>query len=417
MRKTFLIFILGTILLTQCENTGNILEPILRERNPSNPGEISTPGDTSPNIGLPSKTVEKDDELIHHERYPRFVINSFNGAGKYTEITEELRKPTAEDIHANTAISVFRMVSNRYNNAVMSPFLFCCDNNGSTELSRITQLTNNKLNISNGSHLRLGVDKAVYFSAGWDQKQSTQSTNIMFRNSEVAAIKILGSCYYYKNSDMQLIYLPLKHAEFSVYLFVPNSPNGLPQLLSNMQFPQMNEAVQKLKKRKCDIDIPAFRLYFNFGNNTNQRVTSILQLDQQGCEFSSVHTRWSAIQGMNTLTTNQRNAKYEDEELDLAKIKSPYLKNKSQESIKATIDQPFFLVLRHLKTGEFLCTAAINDLEQVASWQSVVQHLTPDEMNEGKSGQLERFGWGYTKRRFDPKDMVPEDNNNNFGNQ
>lgn len=413
MRKIFHLFILSMLFLTQCEV---LQDPAFR--NPQNtPG--NTPGETpkNPNQGTPfpvlgsKPKVEKEDEFISSGQYPHFVVNSFTKVGDYMDIAKQPTPPELEDIHANTALSTFRQVANRYSNAMISPFLLSCDDNGQATVQTIAQVTSNKLNIS--SELPLEVDKAVYFSANWEQQQQPQLSNIMFQGTPVAGIKISGKCYSHENDELQLIYLPLDIKDFSVYLFIPKT--SLTQLLANMQFPQMNDAVQKLKKRNCDIELPAFRIYFNLAINVNKRAISMLQLDQQGCEFSATHVKLLAQSGIMEAFGTGNKSKFEDEELDLAKIKSPYLKNKSNESIRVTVDKPFFIVLRHLKTGEFLSVAAINNLQPTSSWESTVQHITPNEM-QSKSATLNRFGWGYT-RRVRPQDLLPDNNNNAPGNQ
>ncbi|BBM84822.1 serpin family protein [Candidatus Uabimicrobium amorphum] len=413
MRKIFHLFILSMLFLTQCE--------ILKDpafRNPQNtPG--NTPGQSTGDsgIGLPdlggTPKVEKENEFVSSGQYPRFVVNSFNKASDYMDIAKQPTPPELEDIHANTALSTFRQVANRHSNAMISPFLLSCDDNGQATTQTIAQVTNDRLSVS--SELQLEIDKAVYFSANWKQKQQPQLSNIMFQGTPITAIKISGKCYSHENDELQLIYLPLEIKDFSVYLFVPKTT--LAQLLANMQFPQMNEAVQKLKKRNCEIELPAFRMYFNLPINVNKNAISMLQIDQQGCEFSAVHTKLSApdntmIEAFDAGT----NVDYEDEELDLAKIKSPYLKNKSNESINITIDKPFFIVLRHLKTGEFLSATAVNNLQEKSTWGSTIQHLTPEE-SLSKTPTLNRFGWGYT-RRVRPQDLLPDnDNSSSPGNQ
>lgn len=411
MRKIFHLFILSMLFLTQCE----VLDPAFRnpQKTPGGtPGNTprNTPGTSFPDLGSTPK-VEKDNQFISSGQYPRFVVNSFAKAGEYMDIAKQPTPPELEDIHANTALSTFRQVANRYSNAMISPFLLSCDDNGQATVQTIAQITNNKLNIS--SELSLEVDKAVHFSGNWDQQQQPQLSNIMFQGTPVTAIKISGKCYSHENDELQLIYLPLDIKDFSVYLFVPKT--SLTQLLANMQFPQMNDAVQKLKKRNCDIELPAFRIYFNLAINVNQRAISMLQIDQQGCEFSATHVKLLAQNNMMEAFGAGNKADYEDEELDLAKIKSPYLKNESNESVRVTVDKPFFIVLRHLKTGEFLSVAAVNNLRPSSSWESTVQHLTPGEMR-GKSATLNRFGWGYT-RRVRPQDLLKDNNNNNPGNQ
>ncbi|XP_023932220.1 leukocyte elastase inhibitor [Lingula anatina] len=108
---------------------------------------------------------------------------------------------------------------------------------------------------------------AIYFKGQWNMSfNSTMTSSLPFRSkgqeAKVSMMKMLGQTHRYGIStkwNCQILELPYT-GNVSMLVFLPNEPDGLPQLESAINSIELNSLVKNLTKRPVDVYLPRFEL-------------------------------------------------------------------------------------------------------------------------------------------------------------
>ncbi|MCQ2817586.1 MAG: serpin family protein [archaeon] len=97
----------------------------------------------------------------------------------------------------------------------------------------------------------LGDGKDSFFNFGNQKKK----VPFMFVNEH--------EFYYYSNKDLEMIKLPYKDSEFSMFILMPDKKINIEGFLKGFNVSQFNTLRKKMKLRKVDLSIPKFEISFD----------------------------------------------------------------------------------------------------------------------------------------------------------
>jgi serpin B len=143
---------------------------------------------------------------------------------------------------------------------------------------------------------RLILTDAVYFKGRWTRPFDKSATRpktfrLLDRRSVQAPMMTQSGEYQYFESDaFQAIRLPYGNTRFVMYIFLPRSIDGLPELLGSLDGRRWREWIGKLTERKGTIVLPRFESkYAQQLNQSLKRIGIATAFDPARADFSRIH--------------------------------------------------------------------------------------------------------------------------------
>jgi serpin B len=114
---------------------------------------------------------------------------------------------------------------------------------------------------------RLVLTNAIYFKANWQsqfEKTRTQGEDFHLSASETVRAPLMhreGAYNYFDGGTFQVLEIPYKGAELSMFVFLPKDPGGLPALEQSLTPPELKRWLGELHaESKVILTLPKFKM-------------------------------------------------------------------------------------------------------------------------------------------------------------
>lgn len=212
---------------------------------------------------------------------------------------------------------------------------------------------------------------AIYFKGKWKytfDSENTQSLPFYVAPGVIRDLPTMwqeGSFDYFENQTLQAIRLPYADERFSMYIFLPRTQDGLPDLLESINISSLESWVQSMEEREGEIYLPRFRVSFERSlNATLQDLGMQRAFDPENADFGGMlpippNAFLSEVKHKSILEVNE-------EGTTAAAVTSVIVGITAlppQERFLMRVDHPFLLAMRDEESGLFLFLGAVENPE------------------------------------------------------
>ena len=231
----------------------------------------------------------------------------------------------------------------------------------------VSKATNNKINnlLPQLSALtRLVLVNAVYFHGRWTDQFKRRDTRVQPFTLQDGLVKTVPMMYqtgyyrYLKSDGSQAIRLPYGSGRLAMYVFLPDTKDGLPELLERLSLREWRAWIRGMRPAEIALGLPRFHAeYSNALNEPLKALGMRRPFDQSAADFSGMTGKPDLYV---SLVQHKAYVDVNEEGTEAAAATALEMQAMGIPMMLA-IDHPFLCAIRDDKTGEILFLGAIYD--------------------------------------------------------
>ncbi|XP_018571319.1 uncharacterized protein LOC108910995 [Anoplophora glabripennis] len=203
----------------------------------------------------------------------------------------------------------------RYYGTEIKPISFTDSTNASHTINLwVDKITNGKIsNIVKAGDLQqtiMLVANAVYFKGTWEHQFPKNQTYFgkffvnaeNINNMETLSIPYMSTTdtFFMKESkelDSKILRLPYKGSGYSMFIILPNSLGGLPNLIKGINLEKLSSLLRSLEKRLVEVHIPKLKYSFKTKMSEALRNVGLRQMFENTASFPNItkNNNWALI--------------------------------------------------------------------------------------------------------------------------
>jgi serpin B len=255
---------------------------------------------------------------------------------------------------------------------------FAGDSEGSVEIinSWVENRTNNKIkdllsknDIDGLTYLIL--TNAIYFKSDWKYQfdsKATDERDFTLSNKDHIKVDTMHMCdeskklNYTSNSEIQLLQLPYKDDELSMYILLPID-NDITSIETELSFNYLTKLKEKLNAEWVDLYLPKFKLEQKYDLKENLIDMGMPTAFGSGADFSGITSNtWLHI----SKVIHQSFVEVDEKGTEAAAATAVIFRNSSssipnEKPIEFKADHPFIFFIEHRDTGQILFMGKVED--------------------------------------------------------
>ncbi len=213
------------------------------------------------------------------------------------------------------------------------------------------------------------LTNAIYFKSDWQhqfKESRTQKEDFILLDKTKVKTDMMNqtkSFHYDETPELQILELPYKGQELSMFLFLPKEIDGLKELEKSFSAENLSEWMSKMKPQLVDVTLPKFRTTSEFG------LKKVLMSMGMTDAFGS-YANFSKIDGTNALyiskVLHKAYVDVDEDGTEAAAATAVIISRTSMPVIPESpkifrADHPFIFVIRENKTESLLFIGRVLD--------------------------------------------------------
>jgi serpin B len=141
---------------------------------------------------------------------------------------------------------------------------------------------------------RLVLINAIYFKGEWDKQfkeENTRDADFFSSPDSTKKVKMMSlesSFPYYENDDYQVLGLPYKNQQVTMYIILPREKFGLEKVVQNMTASTLAELLSKKGRTQVKVQLPRFKVESSFQLVDALKKLGITEAFSDTADFSGI---------------------------------------------------------------------------------------------------------------------------------
>lgn len=215
---------------------------------------------------------------------------------------------------------------------------------------------------------KLVLTNAVYFKAEWAEqfkKGNTQKAEFTTMENKAVKTELMNlnhSFPYMENEDIQLIEMPYKGGDASMFVLLPKKKNGLKELEKDLSWSNIEKYIGQMNGNRVDVYFPKFKMSLEYELRKLMRSLGMNAAFNKSADFSRMNGNKelyiSAIIHKTFVEVDETGTEAAAATAVVMRLKSA-MPNPEYKTFRA--DHPFFYFIRENVSGTVLFAGRVTD--------------------------------------------------------
>jgi serpin B len=215
---------------------------------------------------------------------------------------------------------------------------------------------------------KLVLTNAVYFKAEWAEqfkKGNTQKSEFTTMGNKAVKTEMMNLKHnfpYMENEEIQLIEMPYKGGDASMFVILPKKKNDLKTIEKDLEWKNIDKLIGQLKRQQVDVYFPKFKMSLEYELRKLMSSLGMKAAFNKGADFSRMNGNKdlyiSAIIHKTFVEVDETGTEAAAATAVVMRMKSA-MPNPEYKTFRA--DHPFFYFIRENVSGTVLFAGRVTD--------------------------------------------------------